>query len=164
MRSRGISLPRCVVALDVLLAAAGARERQLLVQVRDGVEERRSVRLVGVGPGVHVRREDLHRAAQVYRVGSAGASGREVGGARLVARVDARYPRAMSGPAGSRALPGISQRLHERLAGEPTIRWAYLFGSAARGETFRDLDVAVMLTDDAPGPLPLGTRSISSAT
>jgi len=62
----------------------------------------------------------------------------------------------VSSPLDNQALPHIERRLRERLAGESTIRWAYLFGSAARGETFRDLDVAVMLADDARGPLPLG--------
>jgi predicted nucleotidyltransferase len=40
--------------------------------------------------------------------------------------------------------------------GDSSVRWAYLFGSAARGESFRDLDVAVMLTADARGALALG--------
>lgn len=30
------------------------------------------------------------------------------------------------------------------LAGEPAVRWAYVFGSVARGERYRDVDVAVM--------------------
>ncbi len=36
------------------------------------------------------------------------------------------------------------------------MRWAYLFGSAARGEAFRDLDVAVMLAANARGAVALG--------
>lgn len=30
------------------------------------------------------------------------------------------------------------------LAGEPGVRWAYLFGSCARGEPHRDFDLAIM--------------------
>jgi predicted nucleotidyltransferase len=40
------------------------------------------------------------------------------------------------------------------LAVETQVRWAYWFGSAARGEPFHDLDVAVML---APGDSQRGT-------
>jgi predicted nucleotidyltransferase len=47
-------------------------------------------------------------------------------------------------------------RLREALADEATVRWAYLFGSAARGEAFRDLDVAVMLAAHARGAVALG--------
>ena len=36
------------------------------------------------------------------------------------------------------------------------VRWAYLFGSAARSATFRDLDVAVMLAEEARGAVALG--------
>ena len=54
------------------------------------------------------------------------------------------------------ALPPVEQRLRDVLDREPTLRWAYLFGSAARGEAFRDLDVAVMLAADARGAVPLG--------
>ena len=46
--------------------------------------------------------------------------------------------------------------LREALAGDSSVRWAYLFGSAARGESFRDLDVAVMLAAEARGALALG--------
>ncbi len=46
--------------------------------------------------------------------------------------------------------------LRGALAGDSSVRWAYLFGSAARGEAFRDLDVAVMLTADARGAVALG--------
>ena len=48
------------------------------------------------------------------------------------------------------------RRLRDALAGEPTVRWAYLFGSAARGEHFHDLDVAVMLAADARGAVAFG--------
>jgi predicted nucleotidyltransferase len=53
-------------------------------------------------------------------------------------------------------LAPLEQRLRELLAGEPVVRWAYLFGSAARGEAFGDLDVAVMLAAGARGAVPLG--------
>lgn len=36
------------------------------------------------------------------------------------------------------------------LAEEPNVRWAYVFGSTVRGGPFRDVDVAVMPTPDAP--------------
>jgi hypothetical protein len=54
------------------------------------------------------------------------------------------------------ALAPLEQRLREVLADESVVRWAYLFGSAARGETFGDLDVAVMLAADARGAVALG--------
>jgi predicted nucleotidyltransferase len=50
----------------------------------------------------------------------------------------------------------LEQSLSETLAGDASVRWAYLFGSAARGETFNDLDVAVMLADSARGAVALG--------
>lgn len=40
--------------------------------------------------------------------------------------------------------PAMIDALRERLAREQGMRWAYLFGSAARGEEHRDLDIAVM--------------------
>lgn len=54
------------------------------------------------------------------------------------------------------ALPPFERRLRALLDEESTVRWAYLFGSAARGETFRDLDLAVMLAADARGAVALG--------
>jgi predicted nucleotidyltransferase len=39
------------------------------------------------------------------------------------------------------------ERLREALNRDPSIRWAYLFGSAARAEPFRDLDIGVVLKD-----------------
>ncbi len=36
-------------------------------------------------------------------------------------------------------------RLRSALSEDAAVRWAYLFGSAARGEPFRDLDVGVVL-------------------
>ncbi|MBW1881040.1 MAG: nucleotidyltransferase domain-containing protein [Deltaproteobacteria bacterium] len=47
------------------------------------------------------------------------------------------------------------QRLIALLGAESGVRWAYLFGSAARDEPHRDLDVAVMLERDR-GLLDLG--------
>lgn len=50
--------------------------------------------------------------------------------------------------------------LRERLAREQGLRWAYLFGSAARGEQHRDVDVAVMpmaaVAEGGPGLVELG--------
>jgi predicted nucleotidyltransferase len=54
------------------------------------------------------------------------------------------------------ALADVERRLHEALLAEPAIRWAYLFGSAARGEPFRDIDVGVMLVGTARGAVALG--------
>ncbi len=62
----------------------------------------------------------------------------------------------MSGTLEKEALAPLEGRLREALAGEPAVRWAYLFGSAARGESFRDLDVAVMLAPEARGAVALG--------
>jgi predicted nucleotidyltransferase len=53
-------------------------------------------------------------------------------------------------------LPSMWRRLRDALTPETTVRWAYLFGSGARGEPFRDLDVALMLADDARGGVALG--------
>jgi uncharacterized protein len=50
----------------------------------------------------------------------------------------------------------LERRLRDVLARESTVRWAYLFGSAARGNAFRDLDVAVMLASHARGAVALG--------
>jgi predicted nucleotidyltransferase len=60
-----------------------------------------------------------------------------------------------------RALAEIEQRLRHALSAEPDVRWAYLFGSAARGEAFRDVDVAVMLTRTARGAVALGRVAAS---
>ncbi|MBI5479584.1 MAG: hypothetical protein HY906_12040 [Deltaproteobacteria bacterium] len=48
----------------------------------------------------------------------------------------------------------LEARVRAALAGMGGVAWAYLFGSAAAGGTFRDLDVAVM---PAPGPTQRGT-------
>ena len=37
------------------------------------------------------------------------------------------------------------------LANEPHVRWAYVFGSAARGTAYRDVDVAIMPAATMPG-------------
>jgi predicted nucleotidyltransferase len=49
--------------------------------------------------------------------------------------------------------------LASALTGFADVRWAYLFGSAARSEAFRDLDVAVMLANEARGAVALGRIS-----
>ncbi len=36
------------------------------------------------------------------------------------------------------------------LAAEPHLRWAYVFGSVARGTTYRDVDVAIMPAPSMP--------------
>lgn len=46
--------------------------------------------------------------------------------------------------------------LRQVLKGRQDLRWAYLFGSAARGGPHRDVDVAVMPTDEGPGALEFG--------
>ena len=46
--------------------------------------------------------------------------------------------------------------LSATLASQPDARWAYLFGSAARGGPFRDLDVALMPAPSARGAVALG--------
>jgi predicted nucleotidyltransferase len=62
----------------------------------------------------------------------------------------------VSAPFTNEALAPLEQRVREALTGQPAVRWAYLFGSAARGEAFGDLDVAVMLSADARGAVALG--------
>lgn len=56
----------------------------------------------------------------------------------------------------SERLLALEPRLRDALAHEQHVRWAYLFGSAARGTAFRDLDVAVMLDENARGAVALG--------
>ena len=51
----------------------------------------------------------------------------------------------------------MARAIAEVLAAARAVRWAYLFGSAARGEGFADLDVAVMLASSESGVLPLGS-------
>jgi predicted nucleotidyltransferase len=47
-------------------------------------------------------------------------------------------------------------RLRSALADWPDLLWAYLFGSAVRGEDFADLDVGVMLRPEARGGVVFG--------
>jgi len=51
------------MALDVLLAAAGAQQRQLLVQLPDLLKKRLTVRPIGIGSDVDIAAQDLHRTA-----------------------------------------------------------------------------------------------------
>jgi uncharacterized protein len=74
----------------------------------------------------------------------------------LVATSDAEYPRPVSKESGINTVVRLEQGLREALDGDPSVRWAYLFGSAARGQSFNDLDVAIMLADGARGAVPLG--------
>jgi predicted nucleotidyltransferase len=53
-------------------------------------------------------------------------------------------------------LAEIQAQLTSALEGATGVRWACLFGSAARGEPFRDLDVGVMLDDSARGAVAFG--------
>ena len=69
MRSRAISLPRSTVALDVLLAAAGAHQRELLVEIGDLLEKPGAVRPVRVGARIRVGAQDLHRLTGSQPVG-----------------------------------------------------------------------------------------------
>jgi predicted nucleotidyltransferase len=70
-------------------------------------------------------------------------------------RVTAILP-PVSGTSADHALAHLERRLREALEADPTVRWAYLFGSAARGEAFHDLDVGVMLDPQARGAVALG--------
>jgi predicted nucleotidyltransferase len=74
----------------------------------------------------------------------------------LVTKSSAEYPRPVSKGSRSDKINQLERSLREALTGEATVRWAYLFGSAARGETFNDLDVAIMLADGALGAVALG--------
>jgi len=57
-----------------------------------------------------------------------------------------------------RALPcGAVERVCRALEAAPSVRWAYLFGSAACGGPARDLDVALMLDEGARGAIAIGT-------
>ena len=64
-----------------------------------------------------------------------------------------RFPAAALEP---RLSAAYERRLREGLEGCSEVRWAYLFGSCARGEAFRDVDVAVMLGTGARGAVALG--------
>jgi predicted nucleotidyltransferase len=51
----------------------------------------------------------------------------------------------------------VRDRVTRVLADEMQVRWAYLFGSVARGEPFADVDIAIMSDGDAlQRPLELG--------
>jgi predicted nucleotidyltransferase len=69
---------------------------------------------------------------------------------------DARAGREQSARLEATLAPDLERSLRDALALHPEIRWAYLFGSCARAEPFRDLDVAVMLSPDARGAVALG--------
>ncbi len=110
-------------------------------------------------------RRDRHATDSGPRRGPAGGDARRRASAPPAPPLDAsrgrRYPRLMSGHGARgeldpRALERIERRLAAALSARECVRWAYLFGSAARGERFADLDVALMLSDDARGPVPLG--------
>lgn len=61
-------------------------------------------------------------------------------------------------------LPPIEAAVREALAREPDVHCAWLFGSAARREPFRDLDIAVMVEPGAFGSLvELGRLSVRLA-
>src|SRR5262249_28737670 len=57
----GHQLPAPAMALDVPRTAAGPRQRELLVQVGDLLEEGGAVRSVRVRAWVHVRTQDIHQ-------------------------------------------------------------------------------------------------------
>ena len=46
-------------------------------------------------------------------------------------------------------MTGLQERLRQVLGVDPGLEWAYLFGSAARGGRFRDVDIAIMPRDGA---------------
>ncbi len=83
----------------------------------------------------------------------------------LAARGVAGYDRLVRTPSDAGAYPirpphesgVLESRLREALRAEASVRWAYLFGSTARGEPFRDLDVALALAADARGAVAFGT-------
>lgn len=69
-----------------------------------------------------------------------------------VSHVDDRVP-----PLRHAELGLAAERLREALNRNPSIHWAYLFGSAARGEPFRDLDIGIVLKDtEARGAVRFG--------
>jgi predicted nucleotidyltransferase len=67
----------------------------------------------------------------------------QLGYADDVAHVDSKVPAERRTELGT-----APERLTRALAQDPALRWAYLFGSAARGEPFRDLDVGVVLDSE----------------
>jgi len=51
----------------------------------------------------------------------------------------------------------VIEEVRRVLAAEPHLRWGYVFGSVARGTTYRDVDVAVGAAPSMPaGILPFG--------
>jgi predicted nucleotidyltransferase len=48
------------------------------------------------------------------------------------------YARAVLSPS------RVIESAREALSAEPDLRWGYVFGSVARGEPYRDVDIAVM--------------------
>lgn len=58
-------------------------------------------------------------------------------------------------------LADIERRLAEVLARNSNVRWAYLFGSAARREPFRDLDIGVMFDAEATGAVAFGGLAVA---
>ena len=63
MRSRGRSFFALAMPADVLLAAAGARERELLVEEPHLLQHRRVVDAVRLGAGIDAGREDGHQSS-----------------------------------------------------------------------------------------------------
>ncbi len=61
---------------------------------------------------------------------------------------------ALSG--GSMSAEELERGFRDALKAESDLRWAYLFGSVARGGSFRDVDVAVMLDATARGAVAFG--------
>ena len=57
-----------------------------------------------------------------------------------------------------RSLTKLRAQLSEVLQEHSTVRWAYLFGSAARGnEEYQDVDVGLVLDAEARGAVALGS-------
>jgi predicted nucleotidyltransferase len=83
-------------------------------------------------------------------------SGKRTQDEQVVARRPAGYACPRAEGIDSEPVARLERRLRNVLAPESTVRWAYLFGSAARGNAFRDLDVAVMLASHARGAVALG--------
>jgi len=63
---------------------------------------------------------------------------------QLAAVPTAAYAPSVSSPS------EVIDAMKHALAKEPHVRWAYVFGSAARGTTYRDVDVAIMPAASMP--------------
>src|SRR4030095_1624821 len=61
------------VPLDVLRSAASARDRELLVEGGELLQERRAVRLIALGARVRVATQDVHVGGRVVAQHSGGA-------------------------------------------------------------------------------------------